>query len=90
MEMVCVWSHLWLNLNMHVQTQEELYPLLYSGSGSSEYETNPVTVHTVAVTDISVVSGTAVLLRNGSLSVTEVFRTDLNQTTYCLVYFAFQ
>ena len=44
----------------------------------------------MAVTDISVVSGTAVLLRNGSLSVTEVFRTDLNQTTYCFVYFAFQ
>ena len=44
----------------------------------------------MAVTDISVVSGTAVLLRNGSLSVTEVFHTDLNQTTYCLVYFAFQ
>ena len=76
--------------NMHVQSQVELYPLLYSGSGSSEYETDPLTVHTVAVTDISVVSGTAVLLRNGSLSVTEVFRTDLNQTTYCFVYFAFQ
>ena len=29
-------------------------------------------------------------MRDGSLSVTEVFQNDLNQTTYCFVYFAFQ
>jgi len=68
------------NPDIHIQTQVELHPVLYSGSGSSEYETNPVTVYTVAVTDISVVSGTALLVRNGSLSVTEVFPSDLNQT----------
>ena len=78
------WNITRSNPDVHNQTQVDLYPLLYSGSGSLEYETNPVTV-----TDISVVSGTAVLVRNGSLSVTEVFRRDLNMT-YCSVYFAFQ
>ena len=80
------WNITRSNPDVHSHTQQvELYPLLYSGSGSLEYDTNPVTV-----TDISVVSGTAVLVRNGSLSVTEVFQSDLNTTTYCLAYFAFQ
>ena len=79
------WNITRSNPDVHIQTPVELYPLLYSGSGSLEYETNAVTM-----TDISVVSGTAVLVRNGSLSVTEVFQSDLNTTTYCSVYFAFQ
>ena len=41
-------------------------------------------------TVVTVLSDTKMLVRNGSLSITEVFHEDLGMTTYCLAHFELQ